>query len=436
LNSPAQAEPSPGAPADKNVAVVALIDDRQRIFLVRTRFLADFWQPVGGKSIARDSSPARTAVRETREETGLELAPEDLEFEIAVDWDLGVGKVYCFSAQISSDRPITLFDQELLEGNWFELHEAAELPSLTATNIFIRHLLEARRATGESPAPAARTPGPDLGSGDPAAPNGTRSDTGTMADVQLLPLFRQGILIASGFEEERLGGSCYELRASRTYYMLCDGKQRFEVADDGYLLLKPQQLYVLITEESLALPRDVMGRVVSKGSLFSVGLLPINTWVDPGFAGRLGIVYYNSSLNYLKIYPGRSIAKIEFVRLGHMVDRPYTGQHGFGSGIWPVSEDVILTPEEIGNDPRIGDPLDEALAMLSKPISKAIRRVFVFERYLIGAMLTYILFALLLIGLAKGGKSLDLAPSIGLGIAANILTGGLTLLATRLSRER
>ena len=102
------------------------------------------------------------------------------------------------------------------------------------------------------------------------------------------------------------------------------------VLKEGYnLLLKPKQTLVVITMESLRLPANVLGRILTKGVLFSIGILPVNTYADPGFSGRLGLVLHNLSNSYIRITPGDPIAKIEFSRLQNAVHRPYEGQHGY-----------------------------------------------------------------------------------------------------------
>jgi dCTP deaminase len=111
--------------------------------------------------------------------------------------------------------------------------------------------------------------------------------------------------------------------------------------------------------ESLELPADMLGRVLLKGKLFSLGLMPVNTYADPGFFGRLGIVLFNASNNYLRVRPGDPIAKIEFCRLARPVQRPYRGQHGYRSEIWPLTEHMILSEPEIQSDQRIGDTVEE-----------------------------------------------------------------------------
>src|SRR5690606_30072793 len=132
-------------------------------------------------------------------------------------------------------------------------------------------------------------------------------------------------LITEEFEEKNIKQSCYELRASNIYYDINSADRKIELKEDEYILIKPKALVVIMTYETLEMPANILGRILTKGKLFSVGLLPVNTYADPGFSGRLGIVFSNLSNNYIKITPKESIAKIEFSKLENNVERPYHG---------------------------------------------------------------------------------------------------------------
>lgn len=183
--------------------------------------------------------------------------------------------------------------------------------------------------------------------------NRDQGTTGTLNDRQIITMASNGILIAEDFAVERVKQACYELRAGDCYYELRGKRKRFTTADHGFILLKPRQLTVIITKESLNMPEDILGRILTKGKLFSVGILPVNTYADPGFQGRLGIVLYNATPKYLRVNAGEPIAKIEFSRLAQRVEKPYSGQHGYQTEIWPIPEEIVLTDAEAAADPRV-----------------------------------------------------------------------------------
>ena len=121
---------------------------------------------------------------------------------------------------------------------------------------------------------------------------------------------------------------------------------------------------VLITHEELIVPTDMIARVISKGSLFSVGLSPVCTYADPGFPGNLGIVTQNISDKYIELPIGEPIAKVDFARLRKSVDHPYQGQHGYKTEIWPIKYHLQKTYAEVSSDPRVESEKAEAYKLL------------------------------------------------------------------------
>ena len=126
-----------------------------------------------------------------------------------------------------------------------------------------------------------------------------------------------------GADPGRLAGACYELRMGNVYYDLTEGGKRFALAPGQIVLIKPGHRVVLITAEELEVPPDILVRVESKGSLFSVELSPVATYADPGFGGNLGVVTQNISDKYIELPQGEPIAKADFTRLTIRAARPY-----------------------------------------------------------------------------------------------------------------
>lgn len=262
----------------------------------------------------------------------------------------------------------------------------------------------------------------------------TETEGGTLPDWEIRALCERKILISKNFQTDNIKQACYELRASRIYYELPDGL-RVELLPGATILVRPKQQVVVITEEVLELPSNVLGRVLTKGKLFSIGLLPVNTYADPGFNGRLGIVFCNVSNNYLQIKQGDPIAKIEFSRLEHAVERPYTGQHGYETGIWPIPTEMILTPEQIRDDHRIKGTTTEIARSYGPDIGTVIDRVYRFERIFLLATLVSVTVTVLLVSISELGGWKSTVLNVVLSVVANAVTAGLGWFATNLRRK-
>ena len=257
---------------------------------------------------------------------------------------------------------------------------------------------------------------------------------GTLIDREIRELAADGQLLISNFDEASVRQACYELRASTLFYDLAhegEDKRVIVTSSDGYLL-RPFQQAIAIVEETIRLPANVIGRILTKGQLFSAGILPVNTYADPGFEGRLGITLWNVSHRELIIRPGEPIAKIEFDVLAEPVEHPYNGQHGYATGIWPIPVHLFASAEE--RKTRLGSEVSELEATLGPRVGFLARKVTFYERWV------WLQLLIVLTGFAAIfaiHEKTSVLTAIGLGVVANLLTNGLfVLLATRTARKR
>lgn len=196
----------------------------------------------------------------------------------------------------------------------------------------------------------------------------------TLSDAEIAIEINTNKLVTN-VDMRQLAGACYELRMGNVYYDLTEEGKRFAVADGQCVLIKPGHRVVLITAEELNVPADILVRVVSKGSLFSIGLTPVATYADPGFGGNLGIVTQNISDKFIELPPGEPIAKADFTRLSKAANHPYKGQHGFQLGIWPIKFHLQKEYSQVARDSRVQPEIEEALALLPLATRTVIRRI-------------------------------------------------------------
>ncbi|MBY8976864.1 hypothetical protein KHP62_13670 [Rhodobacteraceae bacterium NNCM2] len=196
----------------------------------------------------------------------------------------------------------------------------------------------------------------------------------TLSNVDLEGEVKSGRLL-TGIDEKMVEGSSYQLRLGNVYYDLSENGKRFELAAGQKVLIKPGHRVVLITQEEFDVPSDMVSRVVSKGSLFSVGLSPVATYADPGFSGKLGIVTQNFSNHYIELSQGEPIAKADFTKLSQPSTKLYKGQHGFQAEIWPIKTHMQKSHKEVSHDNRVFSETKEALALLPEATRVIIRRL-------------------------------------------------------------
>lgn len=179
---------------------------------------------------------------------------------------------------------------------------------------------------------------------------------------------------------------------------------RIDLQPRESIIIKPWHRVVILSHESLEIPPNILARVISKGSLFSIGLSAVCTQADPGFRGQLGIVTQNFSDKYIQINPGQSIAKIDFSLLTSDSTNLYNGQHGFNSNIWPIDTTLQKKHSEVSSDRRISSELEEAYKVLPKDVSRLISSLTQKQK-----TISYGLFILLLINTST--LALSIIPS-------------------------
>lgn len=129
----------------RDVAIVALRNQRDQILMVKTRRFPKYWQPVGGGIEKTDRSPTDAAQREVHEETQLWLDTAALRRVTEVPYDFGPGTVYCFEAPLDPAAGEPRFDgDEVQDHRWVAVDEAHELEMFPATKTFV-DVLQGRR---------------------------------------------------------------------------------------------------------------------------------------------------------------------------------------------------------------------------------------------------------------------------------------------------
>ncbi len=237
----------------------------------------------------------------------------------------------------------------------------------------------------------------------------------------------RGQLITDNFDSKQIKEACYQAVISNDFFKITkSATQHQHITDDDYYVLRPNNQVVCITKEYFDIPLDLIARVLLVGHYFSLGIAPVNTYADPGFKGRLGIVLTNTSSNYLKIKPGEPIVKIEFSSLTELCEKGYIGQHGSEVKIWPFRNDLIVSDQDLQTkniDPKSNNELEMVYgATLTNTISEAKKTKVYFS---ISVLISTILPLLLIWGLQENyGLSspvLGAIISVVTGIIANFI---------------
>lgn len=244
--------------------------------------------------------------------------------------------------------------------------------------------------------------------------------SGTLTDEDIIDCARNGKLIIEEFQVENVKQACYELRASNIFFETSSPKEdKRIVINDGSYVLRPNNYVTVITSEKLAIPDNMVARILTKGVLFSLGILPVNTYADAGFDGRLGVTLYNFSRRYIEIQPGQAIAKIEFTVLPKAVTRPYHGQHGFETDIWPIPTHLYAALDDLRARGIEPGTLEELELTYGAPVADIQRQLTYYTKWIwLELLLMIVLFGIVL----AFYRRLPLFASIVIGVVSNVVT--------------
>jgi dCTP deaminase len=243
----------------------------------------------------------------------------------------------------------------------------------------------------------------------------------TLCDSDIASEMVHGRLVRGGINAQ-VGPACYELRMGTVYYDLTENDKRIDAGPTNNVLIKPGHRVVLITQEELVIPDNIIARVTSKGSLFSVGLSPVSTYADPGFRGHLGVVTQNLSDKYVEIPVGESIAKVDFSLLSNTARNPYHGQHGFKTQIWPIKHHLQKQYADVRNDTRVESEEAEAYKILPRATASILKHIYKKQRIIDAAILATLVINTLVLA-ALSTKLFEPIVSVATNLISNAIVG-------------
>lgn len=145
-----------------------------------------------------------------------------------------------------------------------------------------------------------------------------------------------------------VGIACYEMRLGREVYISSSGRTKKTLRDGEQLSIPPGQFAILLVEEKLRMPKDVIGFISIKATSKLRGLVNVSGFhVDPGFNGRIKFSVYNAGANDIILSAGQALFPIWFASLEMAEPLGYTGDHQGQDGI--TNNDVMVLNNDVAS---------------------------------------------------------------------------------------
>jgi dCTP deaminase len=157
---------------------------------------------------------------------------------------------------------------------------------------------------------------------------------------------------------DRVRNACYELSLGPETLITSSGGTKRNHQAGEQVLIPPGQAALLITEEELRIPRDVLAFISIRASRKISGLVNISGFhVDPGFRGRLKFSVYNAGSESIVLEVGERMFPIWFYQLEEDNEDEYRGQHQGQMHI--TSNDTMRLQGEMASPAALKKEIDE-----------------------------------------------------------------------------
>ena len=163
-----------------------------------------------------------------------------------------------------------------------------------------------------------------------------------LSDVDIRRYLTEGkIKISPALPPDQYGSCSVDFRLGEEFsvfehsrHALIDLKEKTAIQDlmrtikvqpGEAFILQPREFALAITEETLELDDDVLGRLEGRSSLGRIGIIVHGTagLFDPGWRGRATLELSNLGVMPVALYPGMRICSFTFEQLSSRVEVPY-----------------------------------------------------------------------------------------------------------------
>ena len=168
-----------------------------------------------------------------------------------------------------------------------------------------------------------------------------------LSDVDIRRYLAEGkIKIAPALPPEQFGSCSVDFRLGQEFsvfehsrHALIDLREKTAIQDlmrtitvpeNEPFILQPGEFALAITQETLELDDDVLGRLEGRSSLGRIGIIVHGTagLFDPGWRGRATLELSNLGVMPVALYPGMRICSFTFEQLSSRVAVPYHKKQG------------------------------------------------------------------------------------------------------------
>ena len=141
------------------------------------------------------------------------------------------------------------------------------------------------------------------------------------------------------FDANRIEHGAYELSLGGEVFITTDESKKI-LQEGEQVVIHPGQFALLLTEEEVVVPKDLIAFISIKASIKFRGLINVSGFhVDPGFKGHLKFSVYNAGSRNIVLHRGQPLFLIWFCKLDRETTDVYSGVH---AGQKEISDNDVM----------------------------------------------------------------------------------------------
>jgi len=194
--------------------------------------------------------------------------------------------------------------------------------------------------------------------------------------------------IISPFDDKQLKHGQYLLSVGSESYISTDEVKK-EIKLGGQISIEPGQFAIILTEETLNVPKDAIGFISIRAGIKFRGLVNVSGFnVDPGFSGKLKFAVYNAGPNPVILSRGQAVFPIWFAGLDDVTSEEYDGVHKDQRHI--TAEDVNNLRGQIASPNALKREIDELKQTIDKNYDKLSHRLTIWTGIAVAAFMLFV----------------------------------------------
>jgi deoxycytidine triphosphate deaminase/addiction module HigA family antidote len=143
--------------------------------------------------------------------------------------------------------------------------------------------------------------------------------SGLLVDHQIARAIKDGIISIKPYRPQNLQAAAIALTLSASIVL---GGKPIAIARKRGFCLEPGHAVSASTAETVALPRDYLGRLGAVSGLASHGVIAAHAFqIEPGFSGRLKFNLFNAGIGPVALRAHEPVVALELIRLSAAPER-------------------------------------------------------------------------------------------------------------------